>query len=643
MNSLFNNQTTRFILAWRVYLIALSYFIGTRIVLLLVNYDSSLNSINEIFYIFARGWLYDTVFLIYALLPFSLYLLVAPERWWQSRWNIGFLQLMVFLTIYGLGFIAVAEFLFWDEFNVRFNFISADYLVYRQEVTDNINQSYPIPFILTAIFLISLFVFMWVRPIILQASKVSEGWLYRGQFALANLLLAIICFGIVGQELRDKQTLTYPRELGSNGPYQFFAAFRNNQLNYSEFYLESPENTAGSILRSEVVENNATFIDPDGINIDRKITQPDNYKQINIMLIMVESLSAEYLGVFGNEEGLTPRLDQLSKSSLTFSRMYATGTRTTRGLEAVTLSIPPTPGRSIVKRIGHESNMFSLGNVLREKGYDTSFIYGGRGYFDNMNAFFSGNGYGIIDQTMVPEEEMGFKNAWGMADEYLYKQASKAADLANEENKPFFYHIMTTSNHRPFTYPAGRIDIPSGSGRNGAVKYTDWAIGDFLDKNRNKPWFDNTLFVIIADHTAGSAGKSDLPIANYHIPMFIYAPKIILSGQIDTLSSQIDVAPTLLALTKGNYNSKFFGKNILTMPASEGRALIANYQHLGYYAQDALSILSPGKKIQQYKNPESEQQISVAPEFGDQHLLSAIAYYQGADFIYKNNRNFWHH
>ncbi|MGY8831832.1 MAG: LTA synthase family protein, partial [Pseudomonadales bacterium] len=229
-----------------------------------------------------------------------------------------------------------------------------------------------------------------------------------------------------------------------------------------------------------------------------------------------------------------------------FSKFYATGTRTDRGLEAITLSIPPTPGRSIVKRIGREAGYASLGQQFAAQGYDSAFLYGGRGYFDNMNAFFGGNGYRIVDQSSVAEADIAFKNAWGMSDEDLYKQALKIADADHAAGKPFFLQLMTTSNHRPYTYPEGRIDIPSGDGREGAVKYTDYAIGQLLAQVREKPWFKDTLFVFVADHTAGSAGKEDLPVANYHIPLFIYAPEHIEPREFTDVVSQIDLAPTLL-------------------------------------------------------------------------------------------------
>lgn len=188
---------------------------------------------------------------------------------------------------------------------------------------------------------------------------------------------------------------------------------------------------------------------------------------------------------------------------------------------------------------------------------------------------------------------------------------------------------MTTSNHRPYTYPDGRIDIPSHTGRAGAVKYTDYAIGKFIDEARTKPWFDNTIFVIVADHCANSAGKTDIPVKNYHIPLLIHAPGIIEPQRIDTLSSQIDFAPTLFALLNWSYGSEFYGKNILALEADDGRALLGTYQNLGLLEHGTLTVLKPFRKAESYRvDQRSGEQIRS--EVDDNVRLDAVAYYQTA-------------
>jgi len=621
-------------------LVSLAYFTLTRVLLLALSYADAELSPVVVERIFGIGLIYDLAFYAYALIPFVLYLLLCPNRIWHSRFNRGLVHLVAFAVLYGLGFIAVAEWLFWDEFGVRFNFISVDYLVYRREVTDNITQSYPIPLYLSLILLLTLLVYWRLRPALNRLFSAKESFRRRLTYAGGLLLLPLLAFFLVSQDLRALSTNRYQNELAGNGPYQFFNAFRDNELDYYQFYRTLPDAEASALLKQEI-EGLEPTAGSGLFDIVRDIDNPGEEKRLNVFLIMVESLSAKYLGVFGNEEGLTPFLDGFAGESLLFTNFYATGTRTTRGLEAVTLSIPPTPGRSIVKRLGRESGMWSLGQVLKEKGYDTRFIYGGRGYFDNMAAFFSGNGYQVIDQSSVPGEEILFENAWGMSDEDLYRQAMKAGDEAYRSGRPFFFHLMTTSNHRPYTYPDGRIDIPSGSGYRGAIKYTDWALGDLFAKVKEKPWFKDTLFVVVADHYAGSAGMVDLPLREYSIPLFIYSPAHVSPGRVTTLSSQIDVAPTLLAMLNMDYRSAFFGRNILTMKPAQERALIGNYQRLGLYADGVLSILKPKREMARQLDPRQRRPKIIDLSEPDAAMKRDIAYYQGASYIYKHRLNAW--
>jgi len=632
-------KKTRFRLVLQLFFLMLCVFTLTRLFLLFLSSGDIDLTLANISGALAIGTVYDAAFVSYALIPCIIFLFLVPDRLWGSRANRYLLQAIVFCTAYVLGFIAVAEYLFWDEFHVRFNFISVDYLIYTREVTDNISESYPLKSILFSIAVFALAVQLYMYKKTDRLIRVSETVSSRAIYTFILILFPVVSFNVVGQGLRDYTDNRYYAELASNGPYQFFSAFRNNELEYGKFYATLDDESMATRLAGELdihTSNNGNMFD-----IHKDIKSTGDERRMNIMLVMVESLSAKYLGSYGNEDNLTPFLDEHAKKSVWFKRFYATGTRTTRGLEAVTLSIPPTPGRSIVKRVGRESGMWSLGNVLKDKGYTTRFLYGGRGYFDNMNSFFSGNGYDITDQSSVPDEEIGFANAWGMSDEDLYAQAIKKADEAYAGNKPFFFHLMTTSNHRPYTYPAGRIDIPSGDGREGAVKYTDWALQGLFQRAEGKPWFDNTLFVIVADHCAGSAGKVSLPLEKYHIPLFIYSPKNITPAEVDTLSSQIDLAPTLLAMMHMNYSSAAFGRDILSTPPDKSRALIANYQHLGMYDGHSTAILSPVKHISRQDRPESKNPVTSEIDSSSPLSKRVISYYQGASKVYDEKLNAW--
>ncbi|WP_423204200.1 LTA synthase family protein [Pseudomonas kribbensis] len=614
-------------------------FLLTRTVLLLTHLDEAGGGALSVFGV---GLVYDLGFLAYAALPMGLYLLLCPPGLWRRRGHRWFLQGLLTVSLYAMLFTAVAEWLFWDEFGVRFNFIAVDYLVYSDEVLNNVLESYPIGKLLSILAVLAIALSFALRKPFNAALDAPLPPL-RGRLlnALALLVVAGLSLQLISQDApRAQGGNAYQNELASNGPYQFFAAFRNNELDYSQFYKSLPADKVAGQMRAELNEPNAHFVGQDPQDIRRDIDNPGVTRKPNIVLVTIESLSAKYLGSNGDGRNLTPNLDALRKQSLYFNNFYATGTRTDRGLEAITLAIPPTPGRSIVKRIGRESGFASLGQQLSAVGYDSVFVYGGRGYFDNMNAFFSGNGYRVVDQSSVDESEIHFKNAWGMADEDLYKQTLKLADADYAKQQPFLLQLMTTSNHRPYTYPENRIDIKSGNGRDGAVKYTDYAIGQFLEQARQKPWFDNTIFIFVADHTAGSAGKEDLPITNYQIPLFIYAPKLIEPRENAQLASQIDLAPTLLGLLNLDYQSTFFGRNLLADNPLPPRVVVGNYQHLGLFDGKDLAILSPRQGLRRHDDALTESRESRVNS--DDPLVSrAITYYQTASYGFKQQLLGW--
>ncbi|KJH75645.1 LTA synthase family protein [Pseudomonas sp. ES3-33] len=611
----------------------------TRLVLLVTHLSEAGTAFASIFGI---GLLYDLSFLLYAALPMSLYVLLCPPSLWRSRAHSWFLQGLLTLSVFAMLFTSVAEFLFWDEFGVRFNFIAVDYLVYSDEVLNNILESYPIGKLLGGLAVIAVVICMALhKPLQRVIAAPLPSWRQRLLSISAILALSAVVLLAVDQDTpRGKGGNAYQHELASNGPYQFFAAFRNNELDYAQFYGTLPDSEVGQHIRKELAEDNVQFIGRDSLNVRRTVSQGEKPQPHNIILVTIESFSAKYMGSNGNPGKLTPNLDQLRKESLYFNNFYATGTRTDRGLEAITLSIPPTPGRSIVKRVGRESGFASLGQQLNHVGYDSVFVYGGRGYFDNMNAFFGGNGYRVVDQSSIDEADIHFKNAWGMADEDLYQQTLKLADENFANSKPFLLQLMTTSNHRPYTYPEGKIDIPSGDGRDGAVKYTDYAIGQFLQAARKKPWFDDTIFVFVADHTAGSAGKEDLPIRNYQIPLFIYAPKLVPAREDGQLASQIDLAPTLLGLLNLSYESTFFGRDLLQPSTLPPRVLVGNYQHLGLFDGKDLAILSPRATLRRHDDAlGASQEVTVQLE--DPLIVRAVTYYQVASYGFTHGLLNW--
>jgi phosphoglycerol transferase MdoB-like AlkP superfamily enzyme len=525
---------------------------------------------------FAVGAFYDLVTASYFSIPLVLYLALLPERAFAWRGQRVLLRFGFFCAVFLLLFTIAIEWVFWSEFGARLNFIAVDYLVYTREVLGTITESWPLGWILFGFFVLALAAYRlvfrgrWVDTWLTSRTPTPR------RLAVGTALLALpVLFGLSVTDNRVPEFDNhYNQELARNGVHSFFAAFRANELDYDRFYTTSDSTAAFKRVRKLLSTEGSRYVSSEPTDLRRLIDNPGEERHYNVVQITVESLSASFMGLFGNPDGLTPNLDRLGTQGILFTDFRATGTRTVRGMEALVLSVPPTPGLSIVKR-PHNEGLFTLGSVLRTRGYDTAFLYGGYGYFDNMNYFFAHNGYRVVDRAAMPREATTFATVWGACDEDLLRWSLEDADRSFAAGKPFFQFVMTTSNHRPYEYPAGRIDIAPGS-RNGAVKYTDWAIGDFLRQAQSKPWFADTIFVIVADHCASSAGASDLPVKKYEIPLIVYAPKLFEPRRVDVLASQIDYAPTLLGLMHWDYESRFYGRDVLAPGSGEARALIAS-------------------------------------------------------------------
>ena len=575
------------------------------------------------------GALFDLAAASFALAPLGLLVLAWPNG--SGQWLRRVLLALLLPLCVLMVFVGLSEFTFWNEFASRFNFIAVDYLIYTNEVIGNIRESYNLPLLLGAVGLLSLGIWALLARALTPFWTGHLSWRRRGLAMLVLLAMPVALVGVLDVRFKEFSSDAQANELAGNGYYDFWYAFWANEIDYARFYKTLPREQVLRQLASRLggARVQATLAQRP---FEREIVNPGPVKRMNVVLISVESFSAEFMTAFGNTRGLTPAMDRLAQQGLLFTRLYATGTRTVRGLEALTLSVPPTPGHSIVKRPANDG-LFTIGEVFKAQGYEPLYLYGGYGYFDNMNAFFSGNGYTVIDRTALKPAEIHFENIWGVADEDLFTLSLRELDHRHAAAKPFFAHIMTTSNHRPFTYPDGRIDIPSKTGRDGGVKYTDWAIGQFIEQARAKPWFANTLFVIVADHTHKGRGKQELPIDNYLIPMVIYAPGHVAPGRVDTIASQIDVAPTVLGLLGMSYRSRFFGQDILREGATQQRALMANYQTVGYYESGRMVELKPKGRVRVVDA--STGKAAPDDELSARLIEVAISYYQGASEAYK--------
>ncbi|NGY36993.1 sulfatase-like hydrolase/transferase [Flavobacterium sp. XN-5] len=567
-------------------------------------------------------------------------LLFAPKHRDKIRyWLFAF---VMFLFVVLILQNAISEYFFWNEFGVKYNFIAVNYLVYTNEVIGNIMESYPVIPLFSGLFIIAGIVTYfilkgsrsYIESIPTFVEKIKISGIYFVLFGLSLLAIPFLA-------TKENSQNIFSNELQSNGIYKFYLAFMNSELDYFKFYKTLPEKEVYALLGQQI-----PGLTGESTLREIKSTAAENHK--NVVLITIESYSADFMKTYGNDKNITPFLDSLATQSLLFTNFYASGNRTVRGLEAVTLCIPPTAGESVVKRQDNKDK-FSTASVFKAKGYSAKYLYGGDAFFDNMEDFFSGNGYDIVDKKTLLPQEITFSNVWGVCDEDM---ANKAIRVMNEEartGKPFFNHWMTVSNHRPFTYPNNKIDIPGDvKSREGGVKYTDYALNKFFTMAKKQPWFTNTVFVIVSDHCASSAGKTELPVDKYRIPAMIYSPGFIQPQRYTNLMSQIDLMPTLFGLLNFNYQSKFFGQDVLKSDYRP-RALIGTYQDLGMIKDNVLTIISPKQEVKQFELTLLPK-AGVEPDFQiyyDQKPLKkertdlvheTISYYQVASDILKKKK-----
>jgi len=588
--------------------------------------------------ILAGGLLNDAIVALYLLVPLAIYTLLLPDRWWHSRPNRWLLAAGTWATLFAIAFLAVAEMYFFEEFDARFNVVAFDYLVYPTEVVGDVWAEYPVPAIMLAAAILAA-AGLWLifrrrldqvhaptkpvqrlRPVVLHSSVVVLAGLFYPTDQLSF------------------STNRVANELVQNGISSFFRAAATNEIDYHAYYKSADPRENLALIERELGRGGGHFTRLADGRLDRVFpARADGLGRLNVVLVSSEAFGAEFSRLYGSQQDLTPNFDSFAQQGLWFAHTYASGTRTVRGLEALISSIPPIPTVSILRRPGNE-NVATWGAVMRSLGYHTSFLYGGYGYFDNMNYFFGSNGFEVLDRQEI--DKVRFENVWGVSDEDLFDRSLAHFDELHTKGRPFFSVIMTTSNHKPFTFRPGleSLGIPEQGGeRPAGVRYADYALGQFLRAAQQHPWFDDTVFVFIADHGARVYGAQQIPLRTYEIPLMVYSPKHVAPRRVDTLMTQIDVAPTVLGLLGLPYEAPFFGQDVLSTP-SEQRVALFNHNHdVAIYRDGQMVVFGLKKAVSNYRyDPATDRYSPAAPDPELERL--GIAYFQTAYELFTAHR-----
>ena len=619
------------------FLIGLSITTISRILLFFVFKDRVVENQN-FGQLFLIGLRFDLILMCYiAFLPTVLISLLPDSvlKHFKKFFNIYFI---FFLFLFLLMELSTLDFI--NQYDTRPNRLFLDYLIYPKEVVGTLLKSYLPSLIITTILLgIALFfAFKHGKKIFYPFDST-----YKTKLLLFPLVAFFLFFGARGS-LTSKRPINasnaifcsdqMTNSLGLNSLYTVaFAAYSMKNEGDVKKYGKMDELEAYTRVKkymdvTEFIPGEVPFL---------HLQKPDAPQpKYNVVIFLQESLGAEYVGCL-NGLPLTPELDKLSKEGLLFTNLYCTGTRSVRGIEQVTAGFLPNPSESIVKLGGSQQGFFTLADAFGRQNYDTSFIYGGMANFDNMASFFNGNGFkNIIDETDFDKDgkKYAMKGTWGYSDEDLAVKANEY--YKNLGNKPFFSLMFSTSNHEPFEFPDGRIQLyeqPKNTVHN-AMKYADFSIGKFFELAKKEAYFKNTIFVVIADHNTRTYGKNLVPVNKFHIPALIIAPNVEKGSTYDNLASQMDIPSTVLALSGITTKTPMPGRNLLKLPKeTKGRTIMLFHETYAFRVEDDIVILNPNAKPLQFKVKSDTELIPVA--LNEELAKDALAHIVASSNLYK--------
>ena len=563
-------------------------------------------------FIFIQGLRFDLVTLaMFMVFPASLTPLFATHLGVFKYWRKF---LLVYMTVWFvfIAFMELSTPSFINQYDSRPNYIFVEYLKHYQEVGGTLLAEYPLQLLLAAIVvpLTSLLFYKTSQRLLVLEQPVK--WLP----AVLLVPVLFLSFVMAGRSTLDHRAVNpstvaltsdhLVNGLALNSAYTVLYAVylsRHDEVGGVP-YGEMPFEQVVQIVRGEMGLPESAFTNPDFPTRHFQQSSMPHNRPWNVVIVLQESLGAEFVGRLGGLP-LTPNLDALADEGIWYDNLYATGTRSVRGIEAVLTGFLPTPARSVVKLNKSQRDFFTLASFLKDKGYDTGFVYGGEGHFDNMRSFFMGNGFNyVIDQNDYPDT--AFRATWGVSDEDLFTMADKK--FSSYGDQPFFSLVFTSTNHSPFEFPDGRIELYDEEKHtvNNAVKYADYALGQFIAKAKQSNYWDNTLFLVIADHNSRVYGASLLPVDRFHVPALILGGPVKQPEVVSTLASQIDIGPTLISMAGLSGEHPMVGRD-LTLAENRnrtGRAIMQFDKTMAFMEGDDVVVYQQGlpPKLYKYKD-----------------------------------------
>lgn len=553
-------------------LVTVAVFTLLRLGLLLAYADSSTWRAATIIRVFWIGLRFDLLVALCFVMWQSVQLAIVPTPRLKGRANRWMLEFGWLAAMFCLPLIVIVECLFFDEFQSRMNYIAFEYLVYPTEVCCNIWESYSVVPYLSLVVAFGGSVFLLSRKPLMRWVDVPATNRHRGGVFLGMLAVISGLATTTTMESRNRCGDRVAIECSGNGLFTFAYYIWTCRFDFDQHYAVVGDKEARERVRQQVIQPGDQQQDNSPNPVDRLVDTRKPRRDWNVVLILEESFGSDFVGSLGDTRGLTPEFDKLTRQGVLFDHFYATGNRTARALEAVLTSMPPIPTESILKR-EHSQRVYTLAHVVAEHGYERLFMTAGRGLFDGVRSFMKTNGFNHF-REQSDYHNPNFINAWGVSDEDLFREALCEFDTLHAQHSPFFATLLTVSNHRPYTFPAGRIASKAQT-RENAIRYADWSLGHFFREAATHDFFRNTPFVVMGDHGARVYGSQRFPIKSYRVPVLLIAPDAAERGtRCHTVACSLDIAPTILGCLGGEYRSVFSGQDACRIPAFAGRAIM---------------------------------------------------------------------
>ena len=610
------------------YGLSIALFTLFRTALVFNSFDR-LKDVPQYLLMFPIGLRMDTIVLSYCLVFPATVLLALPAIF--IRKTAGWIALYFGVLGALFCFMEIATFPFMAEFDTRPDRIFIEHMVQAREVFGMILKGYAANLALgiAGMAITGSAVFLLLRKNLLVT-------------AACPFSKRLFLFIIVGTLLFIGLRSSFSGRPASISTAAFSENHLANQLGISSIYslayaavklkctTKNPGGIYGTMKKDEVLRRVMAGNGLRPQDCTNPVSPLSHYqksgftveKPMNLVIILEESMGAEYVHCLGGLP-LTPNMDKLAAQGILFKNLYCTGTRTIRGIEAIVAGILPTPAESVLKS-GLAGKTFTIAEVLKSRGSTTAFFYGGKSTFDNMRACFRSNGFDTIyDQDDFKNPV--FTGTWGVSDEDLFAKAHEVFKSHGE--KPFFALMLTTSNHDPFEFPDGRIKLyeqPKAT-RNNNVKYADFALGKFFEMARKEAYFNNTVFLIIADHSTRLRGQDLIPVEKFHIPGIIIAPHL-KPRFFEKIASQIDMTPTLLDIMGISTELPMIGRPLLSLPEQEpGRAVMQYGTTRALMVGGRVLVQQPKKTSKQFTYSDKRlHPASLDPELAIDSLAYAL-------------------